>query len=301
MFRKIVAIEPVSLNQGSLDALKEKAGEVILYDNAPSSNEEIIRRIADADCVLVSYSTPVDKEVLRACRSLRYIGMCCSLYNPESANVDILEAERLGIAVKGVRDYGDDGVAEYAVAELTRYLHGFGCARWKNSPYPMELGGLRVGIVGLGVTGQVIASALQFFGADIRYFSRTRKPKLEVEKRYAYMPFDKLLENTDALFTCLTRGTVVLYGRELQRFSGDKILFNTSIAPSHDLAALRDWLKDGSNAFFCDTFTALGDDALLKLPNVHCQGQSSGMTLQARARLGAKVHENMDVFLKTGK
>ena len=38
---------------------------------------------------------------------------------------------------------------------------------------------IEVGIVGLGVSGRMIADALQFMGADIAYYSRTRKPDAE--------------------------------------------------------------------------------------------------------------------------
>lgn len=52
--------------------------------------------------------------------------MCCSLYSEESANVDIAYAREKNIRVLGIRDYGDRGVVEYVLHELTGLLHGFG-------------------------------------------------------------------------------------------------------------------------------------------------------------------------------
>lgn len=298
MFHKLVAIEPINMDEGGLKKLQGYAREVVLCPDKPADNAAIIKRIGDADCVLVSYTTRIDKEVIDACKGIRYIGMCCSLYNPESANVDILAAEKKGIVVKGVRDYGDAGVAEFAVGELVNYLHGFHGRRWKNAAFASEITGLRVGIIGLGTVGQVIAAALQFFGAEIYYYSRTRKHALEEQNGYTYLPLEALLRKVELLHTCLTRNTIVLREKEFSLFTGDKILFNTSIGPSFEVEALQGWLNDSSNAFFCDTLGALGDESLLALENVSCMRQSSGFTVQAQRILGEKVLANMDAFLQ---
>ena len=60
----------------------------------------------------------------------------------------------------GIRDYGDRGVVEYVLHELTGLLHGFGMPMLHDEP--VEIYGLKVGIVGLGVSGRMIADALAF-------------------------------------------------------------------------------------------------------------------------------------------
>lgn len=89
MFRKLTAIEPVSLEDWAEEKLHTYAEEVVLYRDIPENDEEIIRRIGDSDAVLVSYTTRIGRNVIEACPQIRYIGMCCSLYSEESANVDI--------------------------------------------------------------------------------------------------------------------------------------------------------------------------------------------------------------------
>ncbi|PKM53399.1 MAG: dihydrofolate reductase, partial [Firmicutes bacterium HGW-Firmicutes-3] len=121
MFKKLVAIEPISLMPSAQQKLHDYAEEVIMFDNMPKNNLEIIQRIGDADAVLLSYTTYIDKEVLDACPNIRYIGMCCSLYSAQSANVDIPTANAKNITVYGIRDYGDQGVVEYVISELVRY------------------------------------------------------------------------------------------------------------------------------------------------------------------------------------
>ncbi len=177
MFQKLVAIEPVSLIPTAEEALHQYAREVELYRDIPADDEEIVRRIGDADAALLSYTSRMGRDVIARCPDLRYIGMCCSLYSEESANVDIAFAREKGIKVLGIRDYGDRGVVEYVLHELTGLLHGFGMPMLRDEP--VEILGLRVGVVGLGVSGRMIADALAFLGADISYYSRSHKPDAE--------------------------------------------------------------------------------------------------------------------------
>ena len=167
MFEKLVAIEPVSLIPAAEAKLHDYAKEVVLFRDVPADDEKIVRRIGDADAVLLSYTSRMGKEVIARCPRLRYIGMCCSLYSEQSANVDIAYARERGIRVLGIRDYGDRGVVEYVLHELTGLLHGFGLPMLHAEP--SEIYGLKVGIVGLGVSGRMIADALAYLGADICY------------------------------------------------------------------------------------------------------------------------------------
>ena len=175
MFQKLVAIEPVSLVLSAEKTLYSFADEVVMYSDIPAGDNEIIARIGDADAVLLSYTSQINRYILERCPNVRYIGMCCSLYSPESANVDIRYANERGITVTGIRDYGDEGVIEYVVSELVRCLHGFGQKPWgRDSPgdYRLESGYCR-----LRKSGGMIANAMKFFGADIAYYARSEKKK----------------------------------------------------------------------------------------------------------------------------
>ena len=54
MFEKLVAIEPVSLIPSAEEKLHDYAKEVVLYRDIPADDEEIVRRIGDADAALLS-------------------------------------------------------------------------------------------------------------------------------------------------------------------------------------------------------------------------------------------------------
>ena len=215
MFQKLVAIEPVSLVPSAEKALYSFAGQVVMYPDIPANDDEIIARIGDADAVLLSYTSRINRYVLECCPNVKYIGMCCSLYSPESANVDIRYANERGITVTGIRDYGDEGVVEYVVSELVRCLHGFGQEPWEE--LPREITGLKVGIVGLGKSGGMIADALKFFGADISYYARSEK-EAATAKGYRFLPLRELLAESEVICCCLNKIRFCCTKRNLSRW-----------------------------------------------------------------------------------
>lgn len=294
MFRKLVAIEPVSLIPSAEKELYTYAEEVVMYPDIPAGNDEIVARIGDADAVLLSYTSQISRAVLEKCPGVKYIGMCCSLYSPESANVDIRYANKHGISVTGIRDYGDEGVVEYVVSELVRCLHGFGQQPWDGMA--REITGLKVGIVGLGKSGGMIADAMKFFGADVAYFARSEKQEAAA-KGYRYLPLAELLDRSEVVFCCLNKNTVLLHEAEFEQLGNKKILFNTGLSPAWDAPAFVKWLE-GDNLCFCDTVGALGGEELLNHPHVRCMQVSTGRTRQAFDRLSEKVLANIKEYLQ---
>lgn len=294
MFEKLVAIEPVHLVDAGVAELKNYAKEVVLYDDIPSDDAEIVRRIGDADAVLVCYTSRITGETLAQCPNVKYVGMCCSLYSEASANVDIAYAREHGIDVRGIRDYGDRGVVEFVLCELVRFLHGYDRPMWKEQP--QEITRLKTGIIGLGVSGGMIAEALQFMGAEVSYYSRSRKQEKEAAG-LIYRDLPELLSHCDVVFTCLNKNVILLGEKEFEALGNGKILFNTSIGPSHEVEALKKWLEAGDNWFVCDTAGAIGDAALVSDPRIVCEQASAGCTAQAYELLTEKVLANIKGYL----
>jgi lactate dehydrogenase-like 2-hydroxyacid dehydrogenase len=114
-----------------------------------------------------------------------------------------------------------------------------------------------------------------------------------------YLPLEKLLNTVEVVCTCLNKNAILFYEEQFEWLGNHKIMFNTSIGPSHDIIALAKWLEHGDNEFFCDTAAALGDDTgkLLANPHANCMNRSSGLTRQAIERLSEKVLKNIGNFL----
>lgn len=301
MFAKLVAIEPLSLIPSAEKLLYSFANEVVMYHDIPVNAAEMTRRIADADAVLLSYTSMLGADALEKCPNVKYIGMACSLYSPESANVDINYANSRGITVTGIRDYGDEGVVEYVLSELIRCLHGFGANADGSPAQPWEgmareITGMKAGIVGLGKSGGMIADALHFLGADIAYFARTEKQWAN-EKGYRFLPLNQLLNQSEVIITCLNKNTVLMHEAEFAHMGNRKILFNTGLSPAWDNAPFAQWIEN-DNLCYCDTLGALGDAQWLHHRNVRCMQVSSGRTRQAFDRLSEKVLSNIAEYLK---
>ena len=296
MFKKLAIIEPINMLDIHKNKLKDIALEVVEYNTLPQNDDEIIKRIADSDAVLLSYTSSINAYVLDKVKNVKYIGMCCSLYSKESANVDIVKAESLGITVKGIRDYGDAGVAEYVIHELVEFLGGYKKYYWDNIPH--EITNLKCGIVGLGTSGTLIAKTLKFFGANVSYYSRTRKPNLEKELDITFKDLNTICVENEAIFLALNKNVLLLQKEQFDLMKGKKILFNTSIGPGFDPVALKCWLQEPNHFFFGDTLATSGDESIWKLPNAFTINRSSGgKTIQAYQRLGEKVLANIHDYL----
>ena len=297
MFEKLVAIEPVSLVPFAQNELRKYAKEVRLFEDIPENDEEIVQRIGNADGVLVSYTSQITRSIMEQCPKIQYIGMCCSLYSEASANVDIAFARKKGIKVLGIRDYGDRGVVEYVLYQLVRILHGFDFPMWQEEA--LELTGLKVGIVGLAVSGGMITHALAMMAAKVAYYSRTRKPDKE-KAGMAYLPLNQLLAESQVVITCLNKNVILLHDEQFQYLGNKKILMNTSIGTASDTDALAAWLESEENLYCCDTKAAIGDPTgrLIQKDNVICMGASVGRTKQAFELLSRKVLDNIRLFLE---
>lgn len=291
-FRKLVEAGPIGLQPWAEEKLSEYASEIIRFDTLPESEEELIERIGDADAVLVRTLPLVPASVLSKCKELKYVGMCCSLYSKESANVDIDYAEKHGITVYGIRDYGDKGVTEFVVYALVKVLHGYDWPMWRKRP--KEITNLRIGFVGFGTSGQMTARLLKAMGAEITYYARSVKADCEKEGMH-YLPLNELLEKSEVVITCLNKGVILLHDEEFSHLGNGKIMINTSIGPASDMEALKKWIQCDSNTFIADTSGAVGDiyPEIKDRKNVLCPDVSAGMTEEAYDLMSKKVLDNI--------
>ncbi|MCD7971585.1 MAG: dihydrofolate reductase [Candidatus Azobacteroides sp.] len=300
-FKKIIQLDPCGLTGEYKEKIfslsKEKP---VIYETFPENKEEIITRINDGDCVLVSWNTRMNAEVLQACPSVKYIGMCCSLYDEKSANVDIPEARKLSIIVKGVRDYGDYGTVEFIFAGLISLFKGLGKYQW--GVEPTELTSKTIGIIGMGVLGTMVARTALQFGMTVRYYSRTRKPEMESDG-VEYRELDRLLSESDIITTHLPRNTTLLKKYELGLLKENAVYINTSLGEPFEKNAFLEWIGQDSGNYAI--FDAAGysnlKDIFSSYPNIILSEKSSGFTVEAKHRLTEKVWLNMVSYLeKTG-
>ncbi|MGY5850901.1 NAD(P)-dependent oxidoreductase [Salegentibacter sp. F14] len=297
-FNKIVCVDNTKLNDHALEQLqKYSESSVENYTAYPESEAEILKRIGNAQAVLVSWRTQLTAGIIEQCENLKYIGMACSLYDTKAANVAVDFARERGIEVTGIFDYGDPGVVEFIISELIRLLHGFGEKQWQD--IPMELTGRKIGIIGLGTTGQMLAKCLLPFGTDLYYYSRTRKKEWET-RGVSYLSLDKLLEHTEIISLHLPKNTRLLHEREFEIFGKGKVLVSTSLGLPFEEEAFQKWLRGKGNFTIVDGDAGAGlSKRSLQLENLIAYTESAGWSRQTRNRLSEKVLEKLKNFTES--
>lgn len=295
-FNKITLIDDCGLTQPVMEKLGLVAGNnIVMYNDVAESDKEIINRIGDSDCVLVSWKTKVNAAVIRNSPNLKYIGMCCSLYNEDAANVDIREARKQGVVVKGVRDYGDEGTVEFIFAQLIYLFKGLGKYQWRNEK--SELKNKSMGIIGLGTLGLMVANTAAHFGMQVYYYSRTRKPEAE-SSSLNYLPLADLLKTCDVVSIHLPKNTVLLGEAEFRMKKKNSVLVNTSLGLAFDKNAFLRWLQNDETSFAILDGDGIGDceNEFRQIERIIYSPQFSGFTVEAKQRLSEKVLLNIEDF-----
>jgi phosphoglycerate dehydrogenase-like enzyme len=297
-FKKITIIDNCGLTSPELEKISGLSQEPIsIFYDFPETEEEIIKRIGDSDCVLLSWQTRLNADILRAATYLKFVGMCCSLYDENSANVDIVAARNLGIAVKGVKDYGDEGTVEFIFAQLIFLFKGLRKYKWKSET--SELTNKSIGIIGLGTLGKMVAKTASHFGMDVFYYNRSRKLELETES-LKYLPLNELLTTCDIITTHLPRNTILLTEQEFQIKKPNSILINTSLGLTFEKDAFLNWLSKDKTSFAILDADGVGDFAseFSEHENIITSNQFAGFTAEAKKRLSEKVLANLNSFLE---
>ena len=178
---KIVVLDGYTVNPGDLSWEGLAAlGELTVYDRTPPNDEEeIIRRIGDAELVFTN-KTSVTRRVMEACPRMRFLGVLSTGYN----TVDVDCARELGIPICNVPGYGTASVSQFSIALLLELCHHIGHhdqtvhqGRWEKSEdfcywdYPLiELDGKTLGIIGFGRIGRQEGRVARALGMEVIAF-----------------------------------------------------------------------------------------------------------------------------------
>ncbi len=206
---KIVVLDGYTENPGDLSwSPLEELGELTVYDRTPvGDTKEIISRIADSEIVLTN-KTPISKEVIDACISIKYIGVLATGYNV----IDFTYARTKNIPVVNIPSYGTAAVGQFAIAMLLEICHHAGHhsnavhdGRWTDNldwcfwDYPLiELAGKVIGIIGYGRIGQTTGRIAQALGMKVLALDTNKNPDL-VSETCQYVELDELLKESDVI------------------------------------------------------------------------------------------------------
>lgn len=195
--------------------------------------------------------------------------------------IDLDAARRLGITVCNAVHYGDNAVAEHAIALMFELTHRVGelNARTHVGGWPGadidELGGHTLGIVGFGGIGRRVARLAHGLGMRVLVWDRhPDTDAIDAVEASVAGSIDDLFADADiiSLHLALNDGTRGMIGLEqLNRMSAGSMLINTARAELIESGALYERLRRGDVRAAIDVTDPEplpDDDPLRALPNL---------------------------------
>ncbi|KAL6594045.1 hypothetical protein ACP70R_048946 [Stipagrostis hirtigluma subsp. patula] len=251
----------------------------------------------------------VDEAFLDAAPSLR----CVVTTSAGVDHVDLAECKSRGVAVAGAGTVYSADVADHAVGLLIDVLRRVTAADryvrqglWPvRGDYPLgsKLGGKRVGIIGLGSIGSLIAKRLEAFGCVVSYHSRS--PKASAPYRYFPDVHDLAADSDVLVVACaLSDATRRIVGRRaLDALGTGGVVVNVARGGNVDerelVAALQEGRIAGAGLDVFEDEPHVPPE-LMAMDNVVLTGHEAAFTEDSIADLRELMIGNLEAFF-TGK
>lgn len=180
--------------------------EIVYFEPRLTTQTALLAK--DFPCICCFVNDRLDTETLciLACKEIRLIGLRSAGYN----NVNLIEAEKLGLTVVRVPAYSPHAVAEHAVGliqALNRKIHrAYGRVRDFNFSISgfvgFDLNGKTVGVIGTGRIGAIFARIMkQGFGCKLLAYDLEPNSTLIQENIVSYVDLPTLYQESDIIIT----------------------------------------------------------------------------------------------------
>jgi glycerate dehydrogenase len=231
-----------------LDELVER--RVLIKRDDPSLLDEL----RDCDCLLLGFQVPTGKDIIDAAPNLRFIGIMATAYG----TVDLEAATARNIAVCNLAGYSTESVAEFTIAAIMHEIRGLeeGLKRAREGNYDesgiraRDLKGSSFGVIGLGNIGKRVAELAAGFGANVSYWSHSKK-----ESPFAYKELDDLLANSTFISVNVAESEDtkdLLNSINLSLVKADSVIISTVPPAVINTAALAERLGKNDITFISD-------------------------------------------------
>lgn len=295
-------------------AVEERAArdyDVVLNPSDRVMGEaELIAACRQVDAVLPCHSERFSADVIAAIGpGLRIIAN----HSVGTDHVDLAAARAARVVVTNTPDVLSDATAEIAIlcmlgaarrgAEGDAMIRAGKWGFW--SPAFMvgrQVTGKRMGLLGMGRVGQVVAERARGFGMEIHYHNRRRLPAHLEKGAIFHDRLEELLAVSDVLsLHCPStpESTGIINARTLALLPDRAILVNTARGALVDEDALVAALTSGKLfAAGLDVFRTEpgGNPAIAALPNVFLLPHIGSATEETRDAMGFRALDNLDAF-----
>ena len=246
----IVVVDHVYLEEEHIGKL-QSLGSLKVFKQPPRSVDNLKRRIAGADVVIVGWNK-LTKDVINSAKKLKMI----SIWATSCHYADVQAAKERGITVTHVPGYATEAVAEHSFALMLAAARRLlladkhvrkGGFDWR--PFGgVELRGKTLGVIGTGTIGGRVAEISKAFEMQVLGYDKNPNVQRARELGIRYVELSTLLRNSDfiSLHVTLTPETERLLGeREFDAMKKGALIVNTSQGKVIDEKALIKALKSG--------------------------------------------------------
>lgn len=255
-----------------LDAFDSLA-RVIMYDDLETDENVLASRMAGASVVIstgIHFSHDLVDRVSSTVRCITFGGTGVASF------VDLAQTRRLGISVCNAIHYGDNAVAEHAIALMFELTHRVGTlnARMRPDHWPIsdidELTHRTLGLIGFGGIGRRVAQMARGLGMPVIVWSRHPDEAALAELGASAAPsIDDVFARADvvSLHLALNEATEGMIGdAQLDLLKPGAMLINTARAELIAPGALERRLSKGDVTAGVDVFAPepLPSDAPLR-------------------------------------
>lgn len=229
-------------------------GHDVRFFEGPLTSRRI-KDIKDVEVLGIFVFSPVTKEIITKLPKLKMIATMSTGYD----HIDLVTCKERKIIVTNVPFYGENTVAEHAMALLLALAKKIpeSVARTRAGDFGLkglrgfDLKGKTLGIVGVGHIGSHVARMAKGFEMKLLGYCRAKDPKLVKETGLRYVPLNTLLRKSDiiSLHLPLNEQTQHIINKSaFQKMKKGVILINTARGPLIDTNALLQALSNGTVA-----------------------------------------------------
>lgn len=269
--------------------------------------DKVVFEPADnVDC-LFSRFNKVDKQLIDNLPQLKYVGLLAT----GTGTVDLNYAKQKRIVVCNIPSYATESVAEWVFSLILEHLRDLERAKQvaRNGDFSgdgfsaSEIRNKKFGIIGLGRIGSRVAEIAQGFGANVSYWSRTRKGNAE-KNGIHYEKIDRLIATSDflSLHALTTKETEeILDAKRINSFKSGAIVINVSGMEQVNIPALAERLAKRDITFILDHPDEMKKEdvkRLAKFSNCIIYPPIGFVSQEARANKQAIFISNLENYLQ---
>ncbi len=279
-----------------------------VHPEPKNSQDAIAELLPKANALVIRSATKVTADTLEKAPNLKLVIRA----GEGTDNIDKAACASKGVKVANTPGANNNSAAEHAIALMMTVLRNTAAANqtmknggWDKSKYTgLELANKKVGIVGFGRIGQIVAKRLQGFEPEIHFFDPFME-KSDIPNTHKANTLEDIFSTCDVitLHTPLMDKTKGMITEELlKKMHSNAILVNASRGGIVDETALEKVLKEktirgaGFDVFATEPLEE--NSPLRKLENLILTPHLGAGTEEAQIRVGEMAaHQLKEFFL----